>query len=51
MPGYVEMKSPTTSRRDDSTQKFIGPEQSLGDSMQDINNKIKWWVDNQHLVR
>jgi len=27
------------------TQKFIGPEPSLGVSRQKINNKIKRWVD------
>ena len=33
-----------------STQQFIGPEPSLGVSRQNINVKIKCWVDNQHLV-
>jgi len=31
-------------------QKFIGPGPSLGVSGQNINNKIKRWVDNQHLA-
>ena len=29
--GYVEMKSPTSSQRGGSTEKFIAPEPSLGD--------------------
>ena len=36
--------------RGGSTQKFIGPVPSLGISRWNINNKIKCWVDNQHLV-
>jgi len=32
------------------TQKFTGPEPSLGDSRQNINNRIKRWVDNRHLA-
>ena len=33
-----------------SIQKFVGPEPSLGVSRQNIKNKIKRWVDNQHLT-
>jgi len=36
--------------RGGSTQKFIRPEPSLGVSRQNFNNKIKHWVDNQHLA-
>jgi hypothetical protein len=36
--------------RGGSIQKFIGPEPSLGVSRQNIKNKIKLWVDNQHLL-
>ena len=34
-----------------STQKFIAPEPSLVDFRQNVNSKIKRWVDNQHLAR
>jgi hypothetical protein len=37
--------------RGGSTQKFTGPEPSLAVSRQNINNKIKGWVDNKHLAR
>ena len=33
-----------------SVQKFVGPEPSLGVSRQNIRNRIKSWVDNQHLA-
>jgi len=33
-----------------SVQKFIGPEPSQGVSRQNVRNKIKHWVDNQHLA-
>jgi hypothetical protein len=33
-----------------TTQKFKGPETFLGVSTQNINNKIKCWLDNQHLA-
>ena len=36
--------------RGGSTKKFIGPEPSLGDPRQNINNKITRWVDNQHFA-
>jgi len=36
--------------RDCSIQKFIGPEPSQGVSTQNIKNKLKHWVGNQHLV-
>ena len=32
--------------RGGSTKKFIGPELSLGDPRQNINNTITHWVDN-----
>jgi hypothetical protein len=34
-----------------SMQTFIGPEPSLWVSRQNINNKIKHWVDNKNLAR
>jgi hypothetical protein len=37
-------------KRGGSIQKFIGPEPSQGVSRQNIKNKIKRWVGNQHLV-
>jgi len=37
--------------RDGSVQKFVGPEPSLGVSMQNIRRKIRRWLDNQHLAR
>jgi len=36
--------------RGSSIQKFIGPEPSQGVPRQNIKNKIKCWVGNQHLV-
>jgi hypothetical protein len=36
--------------RGGSIQKFTGPEPSQGVSRQNIKNKIKSWVGNQHLV-
>jgi hypothetical protein len=36
--------------RGGSVHKFVGPEPSLGVSRQNINNKMKLWVDNQHLI-
>ena len=33
-----------------SAQKFVGPELALGVSKQNMRNKIKRWVDNQHLA-
>jgi hypothetical protein len=33
-----------------SIQKFVGPEPSQGVCRQNIRNKIKHWVDNQHLA-
>ena len=35
--------------RGSSAQKFVGPELSLGVSRQNMRNKIKHWVYNQHL--
>jgi len=35
--------------KDGSVQKLVGPEPSLGVSIQNIK-KLKRWVDNQHLV-
>jgi ribonuclease HI len=32
--------------RDNSVQKFVGPEQSLGFSRQNIRRKIRHWLDN-----
>jgi len=36
--------------RGNSVQKFVEPEPSLGVCMQNIQNKIRGWVDNQHLA-
>jgi len=36
--------------RSGSTQTFIGPEPSIRVSRRNINNKIKFWVGNQHLA-
>jgi hypothetical protein len=36
--------------RDGSVQRFVRPEPFLGVSRQNIRGKIKWWMDNQHLV-
>jgi ribonuclease HI len=36
--------------RGGSTKKFIGPEPSLGDPRQNINNTITRWADNQYLM-
>jgi ribonuclease HI len=36
--------------RGGSIQKFTGPEPSLGAFSQNIKNRIKAWVLNQHLV-
>jgi ribonuclease HI len=35
--------------KDGSVQKFLRPEPSLGVSRQNIQRKIKRWVDKQHL--
>jgi hypothetical protein len=39
-----------TLTRDCSVQKFVGPELSLGGSMQHIKRKIQPWADYQHLA-
>jgi len=36
--------------RDTSVQRFVGPEPFLGVSRQNIRRKIKFWMENQHLV-
>ena len=35
---------------DISSLRVNSPEPSVGDPMQNVNNKIKLWVDNQHLA-
>ena len=37
-------------KRGGSAQKFVEPELSLGVSRHNMRNKIKCWVDNQHLA-
>ena len=37
--------------RDDSVQKFVGPEPSLWDSRRSIRRQIRHWLDNQHWAR
>jgi hypothetical protein len=50
MLGYEVIKLPTSSPRDGSVQRFVGPEPFLGVSRQNIGRKIRRWMDNQHLV-
>ena len=54
VPGHARLHGNEIANklaRDSSTQQFIGPETSVGVSRQNINNKIKHWVDNQQLAR
>jgi len=44
------MKSPTSSQRDSSVQRFIGSEPFLGVSRQKMRRKMKRWMEKQHLV-
>jgi hypothetical protein len=53
VPGYPGVQGNVIAgklARGGSTQKFVGPVPSLAISRQNINTKIKRWVDNQHLV-
>jgi hypothetical protein len=53
LPGHVGVGGNEIAGKlatDGSFQKFVGPEPSLGVSRQNIKNKIKRWVDNQHLA-
>jgi len=53
VPGHAGIRGseiPDKLARSGSTQKFIGPEPSLGVSRKNSNNNIKQWVDNQHLA-
>ena len=51
IPGYMETKFSTSSQGGGSPQKFIGPEPSVLVSRQNINNKIKCWLEEQHLAQ
>jgi ribonuclease HI len=53
VPGHAGVQGNEISNRlarGVSIQKCIRPEPSLGVSRQNIRNKIKCWVDNQHLA-
>jgi len=53
VPGHARVRGNEiagTLARGFSIQKFIGPEPSQRVSRQNIRNKIKHWVDNQHLA-
>jgi hypothetical protein len=53
IPGHAGLRGNAITdklARGSSTQTFIGPEPSRGVSRRNIKNKIKRWVDNQHLA-
>ena len=53
VPGHDEVRGNEIANQPSwggSVQKFVRPELSLGVSRQNIRNKLKLWVDNQHLV-
>jgi hypothetical protein len=53
VPGHVGVQGNEITdkfTRGSSAQMFVGPELSLGVSRQDMRNKIKHWVDMQHLA-